>query len=471
MDRKKDPYKMERQVNCKSDMQENTSDFNNKEGQQDENISIEINQQHFQTTSRSTNENHQSDDPGSEWCPEVLVLGPGGVKGFLELGALILLESEGYLKNITTYVGVSIGAIISLLLVTGYTVTEIISDAIETNLFQDLSSINFEDIKENTGLLSNRPIKEKLITRLEDKFGFVPNLEQLYMVTGLEFMCVTMNLSKDRAEYISRHTDPSMNSVDAVLLSSNIPLLFYKLKYKGSVYIDGAFGNPYPVDQYDDGSRDILGIYITSGNPERKVPEDFHIAMYLYKIIDSSMIQIRDRIIQSSSTRCKHLRLYSPTVDATGLTVDMKVKSQMVLHGYYAAKKFIEDIKYPNKDIIIVGSEPDSSEEIVTYDETYSSEQDYTDQPIKTRRQLRSPSPIKRKNKQIEPSQSVSPNVRRQRPSVSEGYRSKQPEIKNILESMQNPNNQRQPNQEQFRGRTLSPRIRDVISTFDIKED
>lgn len=455
---------MERRVNCKSDMQENTSDFSEEEEHQ--NISIEINQRDFQTTSESITENSQSEDPDPKWCPEVLVLGPGGVKGFLELGALILLESEGYLKNITTYVGVSIGAIISLLLVAGYTATEIISDAIETNLLQDLSSINFKDIKENTGLLSNRSIKEKLITRLEDKFGFVPNLEQLYMITGLEFMCVTMNLSKDRAEYLSRHSDPSMNSVDAVLLSSNIPLLFYKLKYKGSVYIDGAFGNPYPVDQYDDGSRDILGIYITSGDTTRKVTEDFHITMYLYKIIDSSMIQIRDRIIQSSSNRCKHLCLYSPTIDTTGLTLDMKVKSQMVLQGYYAAKKFIEDIKYPNKDIIIVGPE-----EIETYDdvETYTSEQNYIDQPIKTRTQLQSPSPIKRKNKQV--NQSLSSSVRRQGPSVSEGDRSKQPGMKNILESMQNPNNQRQPNQEQFNGKALSPRIRDIISTFDIQED
>jgi predicted acylesterase/phospholipase RssA len=290
----------------------------------------------------------------NDWKPHVLVLGPGGVKGFLELGALILLEVEGFLKNVTTYAGVSVGSIIALLLVAGYTVTEIISDAVDTNLFQDLSSINLENIKANAGLISNRGIKERLTLRLEEKFGFLPNLEQLYLVTGLEFMCVTMNLSKCRAEYLSRHTYPTMGSVDAVMLSMNIPLIFYKLKYRGSIYIDGAFANSYPVDQYDDGTRNILGIYITTENEDRTIPEDFPIPMYLYKIIDCSMVENRERIIRASSNRCRHLRLYSPTIDTLGLTMDIKTKSQLVLQGYNMAKEFLEQLRHPSHDIIVL---------------------------------------------------------------------------------------------------------------------
>lgn len=290
----------------------------------------------------------------TDWKPDVLVLGPGGVKGFLELGALILLEAEGFLKNVTTYIGVSVGAIIALLLVAGYTVTEIIAEAVETNLFQDLSSINLENIKANSGLISNRAIRERLILRLEEKFGFVPNLDQLYLVTGLKFMCVTMNLSKCRAEYLSRQTCSDMSCVDAVMLSMNIPLIFYKLKYRGSIYIDGAFANSYPIDQYDDGTHDILGIYITTENEERMIPEDFPIPMYLYKIIDCSMVENRERIIRASSNRCRHLGLYSPTIDTLGLTMDIKTKSQLVLQGYHRAKEFVEQLRHPNQDIIVL---------------------------------------------------------------------------------------------------------------------
>lgn len=290
----------------------------------------------------------------SDWKPDVLVLGPGGVKGFLELGALILLESEGLLRNVTSYAGVSVGAIIALLLVAGYTVTEVIADAVDTNLFQDLSSIDLEHVKANVGLISNRAVKEKLISRLEEKFGILPNLEQLYLITGLEFMCVTMNLSKCRAEYISRHTKPSMGCVDAVMLSMNIPLIFYKLKYQGCVYIDGAFANSYPIDQYDDGTRNILGIYIATEAADRTIPEDFPIPMYLYKIIDCSMVENRERIIRAASSRCRHLKLFSQTIDTLGLTMDIKTKSQLVLHGYQMAKEFVEQIRQPCQDVIVM---------------------------------------------------------------------------------------------------------------------
>ena len=53
----------------------------------------------------------------SLWPPEVIVIGPGGCKGFLELGALLYLEKEGYLRSVKTYAGVSVGAVISLLIV------------------------------------------------------------------------------------------------------------------------------------------------------------------------------------------------------------------------------------------------------------------------------------------------------------------------------------------------------------------
>jgi|DewCreStandDraft_4_1066084.scaffolds.fasta_scaffold02793_20 predicted acylesterase/phospholipase RssA len=315
-----------------------------------------------------------------DWNPEILVLGPGGIKGFLFLGALLILESEGYLERIKTFVGVSVGAIISLLLVAGYTVTEIISEAVDTSLFQDISCINLTEIKENTGLISNRSIKEKLIARIEDKFGKILSLQELYDATGLEFMCVTMNLDQDKAEYISRKTYPQMSCVDAVLLSMNIPLLFYKLKYRGCVYIDGAFANPYPIDVYDDGKRDILGMYITSSNPAHHVPVDSHLALYLYKIIDSSMTQIRERIIRSSSPRCKHLELISPTFDTTGLTVDLKLKSQMITIGYTAAKEFLDKISGKEIDVLLGKNQ----ESLRGNSESYENEDD-ENQPLSPR--------------------------------------------------------------------------------------
>jgi len=278
------------------------------------------------------------------WKPEILVLGPGGIKGFLELGALVGLEKAGILSDVTTYVGVSVGAIISLLLVVGYTVTEIIVEAADANIFEDFSSVSWKDIKENFGLVSSAPIKRKLTRRVMEKFGYVPTLEQLYHSTGLELICVTANLDKEITEYMSYRTEPNMSSVDAVMYSMNIPIVFYKLKYKGCVYVDGALGNPYPVDEYDDGLVDILGVYIESTRRTEREPSESTTTMYVHKIIEFTMSQLRDRIIKTCSEKCKHLCLQSNIVDSTGLTIDAHLKADMILAGYADAQRFLENL-------------------------------------------------------------------------------------------------------------------------------
>ena len=278
----------------------------------------------------------------SRWSPTVLVLGPGGVKGFLELGALLVFEREKYLERIQHYVGVSVGAVISLLLVAGYSVTEIIAEAFDVNIFQDISSINISEARANSGLISNRGVKDRLLQRMEAKFGFIPTLQQLYVATGLVFTVVTMNLDRDCPEYISKNTDPTLSAVDAVMLSMNIPLLFYKLRHKNCVCIDGAFGDPYPVCEFDDGNTDILGIYIVTKRPG--INNDSNFLLYLYKIIDSFMTYSRVRNMQRSSSRVRHLELCTPTFDTVGLTVDAQAKNTMIMCGYREAEKFLPSI-------------------------------------------------------------------------------------------------------------------------------
>ena len=278
------------------------------------------------------------------WYPEIIVLGPGGMKGFLELGFLIKLFSIGFLKKVDTYVGCSVGSLISLLLVAGFSPTEIVTDAVDTDFFKDITEIRLVDIKDNTGLISNHRIKDKLSARLEEKFGIVPTLNQLYLATGLKYVSVSYNLTHQRVEYLDYETEPHLSAVDAALLSMNIPFLFYKLKYRACTYIDGAFGNPYPIDICDNGQVDILGISISS---QSVLIDEDNPLIYLYRIIHSSMSEIKARIIKNCSTRCKHVELKSTTIDLTGLSYRNTEKSQMLIHGYNEASKFIDNLSHP----------------------------------------------------------------------------------------------------------------------------
>ena len=91
----------------------------------------------------------------TEWIPNVLVLGPGGIKGFAELGALIFLESVNYIDSIDTIVGCSVGSVIGLLLIIGYSATEILSEVIQSSIFDEIGSISLKDIKEKNMITLN----------------------------------------------------------------------------------------------------------------------------------------------------------------------------------------------------------------------------------------------------------------------------------------------------------------------------
>lgn len=272
------------------------------------------------------------------WFPKVLVLGPGGVKGFYIMGALLYLEKCGWLSELHTCVGVSIGAVIALLLAAGYTVTEIIEHALSVSLFHDFMSINLAQVQENTGLISNQQVKDRLSERLIAKFGFVPTLKQFYDFTGIKFVAVTCNIDRGRAEYLSKDTEPDLSAVDAVMLSMNIPFVFYKLRYKGATYVDGALGHPYPIDVFDDGMTPILGITLDHAGDSGTES----LGEYLYSIIHSVTNSLRQLALRRISPCCRNLVLVAEVTDTLGLALDDDKKSHMVVCGYEAGREFVE---------------------------------------------------------------------------------------------------------------------------------
>jgi predicted acylesterase/phospholipase RssA len=339
------------------------------------------------------------------WTPDTLVLGPGGIRGFMELGALLAFEQEGHLNDITTVVGVSVGALIGLLFTAGLTVGEIIDTALHVDFFEDVESIiqilksdkpynafsRFPTVRDRKGLLSNDVVKKELQRQLIAKFGFTPSLHQLYLATGIKFIATSMNLRQRQPVYLSYETDPDLSVIDAVLLSMNIPLIFYQLRYKGDLHIDGAFANPYPVDLFRNTDKRILGLSILSSSTEQSsrnstganannsdrpdtenattgstapngtngqsganeqtsnaaTGQDDGMVSYLMSIIYSTLDTIRDRIIRESDFPggAHHLLLVdrrSLSLDVVGMGLDAAQKTELVVEGYHQGLDFLD---------------------------------------------------------------------------------------------------------------------------------
>lgn len=299
----------------------------------------------------------------SVWKPEICIFGPGGMKGLLMLGAIIYLQERCLLDEVQIFVCCSIGCPLGFYYLLGCQMNDpsIIEEAMSTNLFKELNTIRLDEVKQNAGLINHNEVRTQMTARCMEKLGCVPTLLEFYQLTHKTFVCVTVNLDTDETRYLSWQTEPNLSVIDAILMSTNIPFLFRKIRYEGHVYIDGAFGNPYPVDLYDNGQRRILGISITTKKPMTSDTTDTDNLRYVYKVLNASITQLKKRILTSCSTACKHLTLVSPTMDTTGLTFTPEIKLKLLQVGFKTCKKFVLQELYD----IVDGSEQNEYLDII----------------------------------------------------------------------------------------------------------
>tara|TARA_R100000750_G_C2326078_1_gene88225 strand:+ start:213 stop:1064 length:852 start_codon:yes stop_codon:yes gene_type:complete len=272
---------------------------------------------------------------------DVLVIGPGGIKGYQELGAIYYLDSIGKLNNVKTIIGVSVGAIIGLMMAAGISIKDIIYLAVANVDIVDLDLENIDliamlnNIRTKFGLFSSQKIEKTLSSILIDKYGYIPTLKQLYDKTGIDLIMVEFSLTYKTKKYFSHITEPDIDCIKALSLSINIPGIFFMKEYKGEVYIDGAFGDPYPILLKDDGINNILGIYIETSIEDKTYK---NMLVYVHDIFHCMFDVITERNIKESSSKCIHIGLKNNIMDTIGASVTMSDKAKMVLDGIETAK-------------------------------------------------------------------------------------------------------------------------------------
>lgn len=275
-----------------------------------------------------------------DMTPNILVIGPGGNKGFLYLGSLLYLEEYEYLDLIDTYVGCSVGSIISLLLVIGLKIDDIVKISSNIDL---VKNINLFGITNSYGISNTKHIITKLKEVILQKYEYIPSMLELYNLTNLNLTIVSHNLSKHETEYFDHIKTPNMKCIDCVKLSINIPIIYEKISYNNNIYIDGAMGNPYPINIYDDGLNNIIGLYIDSNNTNNDKYNNF--LSYIYNVISTPMKTMRNMIIKNSSQKCINIPLLFD-INSTGfdLSYQEEERKSMMDTGYNTTKHILENI-------------------------------------------------------------------------------------------------------------------------------
>ena len=176
-----------------------------------------------------------------------LFIGGGGYSGVMFIGVLEYLH-ENNLLDIKNFYGCSIGSLIGILYLSGYTPKEILLKFLDIDLK--------EIVKYDLHNISNNYIIEDLFLETLISYIFKFNdvditLSEFSLKTKVNINIHVTNLDKN--EYINfNNTDyPNIKLKDAVKASMSIPFIFKSVNINGNEYIDGCCKNIYGSPKED----------------------------------------------------------------------------------------------------------------------------------------------------------------------------------------------------------------------------
>lgn len=260
----------------------------------------------------------------------ILILSGGGIKGISFIGALKALHDHKLLDNITTYVGASVGTIIILLYMIGYTP----DDLLEFIKCFDLGKLKCIDpllILDKYGLDDGSRI-ERTLKKLMENRNVNPNitLKNLYNITKKKFITTTVSLSNMMPVYMSYENFPDLEVCTAIRMSISIPFIFTPVMYNKDYYVDGGCIDNFPFHLYKNQMDEVLGLcLVESHNDEIKINNlEEYIAIVIKCIISgitfNSIKDIKENIIQ----------IKMPKINATAFDISDVTKITLFNIGY-----------------------------------------------------------------------------------------------------------------------------------------
>lgn len=215
---------------------------------------------------------------------EHLVFSGGGIAGFLHHGAFMHLIEKNFINfdDIKSIHGTSIGAFLSVI----YSLKidkKILNNYIINRPLDKLFSIESGFLFNNSNKLGFFNILEITKKILEPLFKYVNididiTMKEFYNKTSIEIFLYTINVIKFDCVTISHETFPNLKVVDAVAMSSSVPIIFQPIFYENNFYIDGGILNNYPlqscIDHLKNNSSGLNNITDNSNNITNDENED-----------------------------------------------------------------------------------------------------------------------------------------------------------------------------------------------------
>lgn len=175
------------------------------------------------------------------------------------IGSLKYLEEIDFFKQIDTYAGTSVGALLSTLLVLGYSIDEIFNIAINLDFskffqYNELSTL-INAFGFDKGARFNYICKQLIVYK-----GYDPDitLNELHKMVKKKLIVAVTNINTNKGEYWSYETQPDLMVRTALRASCCIPILLAPIKMNNTLYIDGGCTIHIPLNIFN--KDEVLGI-------------------------------------------------------------------------------------------------------------------------------------------------------------------------------------------------------------------
>jgi len=279
---------------------------------------------------------------------DVILLSGGGIKGIGELGVLHYHHEKGRLdlEHAKEYVASSVGSLICLLMVCGYTPMEIFTKAYTTtNFFKPSDVNNIWDVFSKYGIMSIQPLIDIVEEMVKRKFNKLPTLLELKELTGKTLTVAAVNVTKTRVEYFNYETRPTLGAVEAVKISCNLPIIFHRISYAGNYWVDGGLIDSFPYEAVKNTTGNILGVVVMGTDTEERKDTFINYLYTLLTITINAMTQLRTKNLGKNVTLIK---MVFNNASILNLTMSSTKKMDMFMKGYHNAQREQE------KEILIV---------------------------------------------------------------------------------------------------------------------
>lgn len=305
--------------------------------------------------------------------PVNLVLESGGVKVIGELGAIRVLEEDGY--RFSRIAGTSGGAIIAGLLTAGMEPERIIQRLKTLDITEFAKAIAAENtrswIHAGLSVIRQRWVDDgsNLEAWLEKELAELgvhtfadlkmPRWRGRQLSPHKRYRLVVMTTDLKSGEtirlpwdYHKLGLDPDTQSVaKAIRASASIPFLYQPVEIGGRQLIDGVITSPYPIEIFDDDTRHrTIGIIVTgikrAGKAKRVSGDSEHpinLTRALLRINRERVERLQDGDTYNAA---RTIQIDTGRVNDLHFAINRDEQVELIYNGQKAAKQFLKERRY-----------------------------------------------------------------------------------------------------------------------------